>query len=204
MFLHRILAIAGLATSAGVGAIPTPTNTDLPPPNPWPEVIGSIPDFTIAKFEAQAIVLSDRTYVNFYISPYPGSAFAHCFGTGTTSDHKLSSIPQTWCKSANGTEMNDENLWTTTNDIWFSWTVGEDVDPKGAPGTDPIDSMYYKNGAYLRIVRQGHGEKQSRDESIHHVLPYEFETVGEEMLEHQVYTGDQNFSTKALRVEAKD
>jgi hypothetical protein len=61
MFLHRILAIAGLAAVAGVGAVPTPTDPDLPSPNPWPEVIGNIPDFTIAKFEAQAIVLSDRT-----------------------------------------------------------------------------------------------------------------------------------------------
>jgi hypothetical protein len=83
--------------------------------------------------------------------------------------------------------------------------MGKDVDPKGTPGADPIDTMNYKNGAYLRIVRQGHGEKQSRDESIHHILPYEFENVGEEeMLEHQVYTGDQNFTTNALRIEAKD
>ncbi|KAK4240817.1 hypothetical protein C8A03DRAFT_41727 [Achaetomium macrosporum] len=200
MSLHRILSLTGLATLAGVGAIPASMNAELPAPNPWPEVIGSIADFEIAKFEAQAITLSDRTYINFYISPYPGSGFTHCFGMGTTSDHTLSSIPQTWCKSSNDT---DENAWTSTKNIWFSWTMGKDVDINGAPGTDSIDSMYYKTGAYLKIVRQGSGEGQTRDESIHHFLPYEFETVGDEMLEHQVYNGEQNFTIKALRVEAR-
>jgi len=60
MILSGIMALAGLATSALAGVVAT-SNTEVPPPpNPIPVVIQSIPNFSISKFEAQGVVLSDR------------------------------------------------------------------------------------------------------------------------------------------------
>ncbi len=59
MILSGIMALAGLVTSALAGVVAT-SNTEIPPPNPIPIVIQGIPNFSVTKFEAQGVVLSDR------------------------------------------------------------------------------------------------------------------------------------------------
>jgi hypothetical protein len=60
MILNSITVIAVLLTSAIASALPT-EHVEVPPPNPIPEVLSGLFDFTVTRFEAQAVVLSDRS-----------------------------------------------------------------------------------------------------------------------------------------------
>jgi hypothetical protein len=58
--LHALLAITTLLTSASASPFQATEVANKPAPNPFPEVVGSIPDFQVTGFEAKAIVLSNR------------------------------------------------------------------------------------------------------------------------------------------------
>ncbi|AEO66179.1 uncharacterized protein THITE_2128280 [Thermothielavioides terrestris NRRL 8126] len=200
MALQAIFGIAALVAVSSAAALPVIQLAEVPTPNTFPEVVGPIPAFEVTEFKAQALVLSDRNYINFYVTPYRGAEPAHCFSLGTTLSHSLNSVPQTWCSHA----ANDSS--DTSDRVWFSWTMGDDVDPTaagagGTTGTDPVDSVNETTGAYLKIVRQGGG--QTRDEAIHHFDARYLVYEGEGDMVHQVFTGPQNFTMRALRVDAR-
>ncbi len=60
MFLHGVIAITALITSAAAGALLPAKRLEVPQPNPIPTITESIPDFQIHDFEAQAVVFSNR------------------------------------------------------------------------------------------------------------------------------------------------
>lgn len=60
MILHGITAITALLTSTIASALPA-EHVEVPPPNPVPEVLSGLFDFAVTRFEAQAVVLSDRS-----------------------------------------------------------------------------------------------------------------------------------------------
>lgn len=60
MIFHGITAIMVLITSAIASALPN-EHIEVPPPNPVPEILSGLFDFVVTRFEAQAVVLSDRS-----------------------------------------------------------------------------------------------------------------------------------------------
>ncbi|KAK3902342.1 hypothetical protein C8A05DRAFT_44220 [Staphylotrichum tortipilum] len=208
MILSGIMAIAGLVTSAVAGVVTS--NIKVPPPNPIPVVIQGIPNFSVSKFEAQGVVLSDRNYISFHLTPYPGATPTHCFAIGTTAAHMLTTIPQTWCTPINTTDPSSSSTPSTptassdptsNSRVWFSWTMGEDVDPT-APTASGIFGMAQTTGAYIKVVRQV--DERTRDEAVRHVPAWYLGRQGEGMLEHQVFSGPSNFSLLALRFTGEE
>ncbi|KAH6854174.1 hypothetical protein B0I37DRAFT_441210 [Chaetomium sp. MPI-CAGE-AT-0009] len=193
-----IAAITVLITSALAIALPS-EHIEVPPPNPVPIVASGLFDFVVTRFEAQAVVLSDRSYVNFHLTPYPGAASAHCFALSTSANHTLtSSPPQAWCHHGPDEVEDDPQSWTHDH-VWFSWTMGADVDPTTDPTAQGVFGMTRQTGAYLRVVRQV--DAHARDESVVHFGERYLEVVGEGMFAHQVYTGRENFTMTAFRFE---
>ncbi|EAQ92876.1 predicted protein [Chaetomium globosum CBS 148.51] len=199
MIFHGITAIMVLITSAIASALPN-EHIEVPPPNPVPEILSGLFDFVVTRFEAQAVVLSDRSYVNFHLTPYPGAAEAHCFALSTSLNHSLASSPQTWCH--HGHDDVDDNLEDWTHDhVWFSWTMGFDVDTTD-PTADGVFGLDRQTGAYLKVVRQV--DAHTRDESVVHFADKYFEVVGEGMFAHQMYMGRENFTMTSFRFEGVD
>ncbi|KAL2128306.1 hypothetical protein VTI74DRAFT_9370 [Chaetomium olivicolor] len=171
----------------------------VPPPGAVPEVLEGLYDFIVKNFEAKAVMLSDRNYVSFNVSLYPGSPPAHCFALGTTLTHSLTSIPQTWCHP--GRDASDPSQQPSaegsTQHVWFSWTMGDDVDPNG-PGAAGIMGERRKTGAYLKVVRQLE-DGQGRDEAIQHIPAWMIQVVGNGVLEREEFVGPGNWSMTAVR-----
>ncbi|KAK3300791.1 uncharacterized protein B0H64DRAFT_437928 [Chaetomium fimeti] len=205
MILSGITAMMALIASAVAIALPA-EHIEVPPPNPAPIVTSNLFDFSVTHFEAQAVALSDQSYVNFHLTPYPTATPAHCFALSTTTNHSLTSIPQTWCHHGPDFIDDDPQDWTHDH-VWFSWTMGGDVDPADPTtrGRGGIDQQQQQTtgggggGAYLRVVRQV--DARTYDESVAYFEEGVLEVVGEGMFVRQVYTGREEFTMPALRFE---
>ncbi|KAJ4296159.1 hypothetical protein N0V88_004863 [Collariella sp. IMI 366227] len=203
MLGSTLLTLASLITSAASGALRRPGHKGgpplVPPPGPVPELMEGLFQFMVKDFEAKAIMLSDRNYVKFNVSLYPGSPPAHCFALGTTLTHSLTSIPQTWCHP--GKDASDESqeagAETSTQHVWFAWTMGDDVDPTG-PDAAGVMGERRKTGAYLKVVRQLEDGK-GHDEAIQHIPATMIQVVGKGILEREEFVGPGNWSMTAAR-----
>ncbi|KAK4150272.1 hypothetical protein C8A00DRAFT_18170 [Chaetomidium leptoderma] len=214
MIHHGIIAITAFIASVIAGTLPA-ERVAVPPPNPIPAIIDSIPNFKVTNFEAKAVMLSDKNYITFHLTPYPGADPAHCFALGTTISHSLTSFPQTWCyhhhhdshndtnttNSTNSADQEEEhNSFTTPDHIWFSWTMGGDDNGGGVFDLEnKAGGSGSGGGASLKVVRQVDGH--TRDEAVRHIPASLIGIVGEGTLAREMYTGPENFTLTAFRFE---
>ena len=125
--------------------------------------------------------------VTFYHEAVP----IHCEALGTTINHQLTSIPQTFCPTGpspgdgsgsgygNDTNNNQQNNNTTGPGVSFKWT--EQPDGSGA----------------LLIVRRINDKVT--DTAVYKVTPDCMPMMGDDIFRHQVYEGPENFSVPAYR-----
>lgn len=112
---------------------------------------------------------------------------------GTTINHQLTSIPQTWCPGpggsgygGNGTGNNNNQSNSNSNS---SATTGPGVSFKWTEQPD--------GSAALLIVRRINDK--AADTAVYKVTPDCIPMMGDDIFRHQVYEGPENFSVPAYR-----
>ena len=127
----------------------------------------------------------------------------HCEAMGTTINHQLTSIPQTWCPGSgpgesgygnnsssqstggNGNGNGNGNSSATTGPgVSFKWTEQPD------------------GSAALLIVRRINDK--AADTAVYKVTPDCMPMMGNDIFRHQVYEGPENFSVPAYRSSESD
>ncbi|KAH7626682.1 hypothetical protein B0T09DRAFT_46887 [Sordaria sp. MPI-SDFR-AT-0083] len=154
--------------------------------------LNQVPPFNVTNFEASAMVLSNRNFYKFDVTFYHEAVPIHCEALGTTINHQLTSIPQTFCPTGpspgdgsgsgygNDTNNNQQNNNNTTGPgVSFKWT--EQPDGSGA----------------LLIVRRINDKVT--DTAVYKVTPDCMPMMGDDIFRHQVYEGPENFSVPAYR-----
>ncbi|KAK3396301.1 hypothetical protein B0T20DRAFT_267701 [Sordaria brevicollis] len=166
--------------------------------------LNQVPAFNVTNFEASAMVLSNRNFYKFDVTFYHEAHPVHCEALGTTINHKLTSIPQTWCPSelggppgsssgggkyGNDTTGNPNNgtsnpSSTTGLGVSFKWTEQPD------------------GSAALLIVRRINDK--AADTAVYKVTADCIPMMGDDIFRHQVYEGPENFSVPAYRSSQSD
>lgn len=189
--MHKPLLYLLLLGAASVTTLANPTPAILDDGHD----LNQVPAFNVTNFEASAMVLSNRNFYKFDVTFYHEATPVHCEALGTTINHKLTSIPQTWCPSdlgpggggkyGNDTNQNNGNSNSTNNDsstglgVSFKWTEQPD------------------GSAALLIVRRINDK--AADTAVYKVTADCIPMMGEDIFRHQVYEGPENFSVPAYR-----
>ncbi|KAK3501132.1 hypothetical protein B0T13DRAFT_511158 [Neurospora crassa] len=153
--------------------------------------LNQVPAFNVTNFEASAMVLSNRNFYKFNVTFYNEAVPVRCEAMGTTINHQLTSIPQTWCPTdpgdvgsgyggnGTGTNCQQSNNTTTGPGVSFKWTEQPD------------------GSAALLIVRRIND--RVADTAVYKVTPDCIPMMGDDIFRHQVYEGPKNFSVPAYR-----
>ncbi|KAK3955951.1 hypothetical protein QBC32DRAFT_321188 [Pseudoneurospora amorphoporcata] len=194
MHIQLLYLLLLCAASVTTHASPTPVVLDDG------HDLNQVPAFNVTNFEASAMVLSNRNFYKFDVTFYHDATPVHCEALGTTINHQLTSIPQTFCPTGpssggsgsgygnstnnqsnrnSNSNQNNNNNNTTGRGVSFKWT--EQPDGSGA----------------LLIVRRINDKVT--DTAVYKVTPDCIPMMGDDIFRHQVYEGPENFSVPAYR-----
>ncbi|KAK4180792.1 hypothetical protein QBC36DRAFT_319430 [Triangularia setosa] len=166
----------------------TPQQDDLPPTQPVH--IDPIPDLVITNFQAGAVILSHRFYVNFNITFPPNNPLetapltVYCHLVGTTLSETIASVDPLWCNR-------NYNSTPTPQDVF--WSLDFNVDQEYYPN-NTVKTPLNAEVLFYRIINN-----ETRMTGKHVLHREDMPMVGE-TFPRQVYQGPKNFTVPGTRI----
>ncbi|KAK0660513.1 hypothetical protein QBC41DRAFT_360087 [Cercophora samala] len=165
-----------------------PQNNDLPPTQPIH--FDPIPDIQISNFQAGAVILSHRFYVNFNITFPPNTPTetvpltTYCHIVGTTMSETIGEVSPMWCN------RNYDSAPTPQDVFWsLDFNVEQETWPNGTTKT-PLNAEVL----FYRMI-----SNETRMEGKAKLKREDMPMVGESF-PRQVYQGPKNFTVEGRRV----